>query len=256
MPRVVVVGSVNVDLTFRVERMPEMGETIRGKSFAVGQGGKGANQAVMAARLGAEVVLLGAVGDDGFGRQAIDNLRQNGVDTSQLRVRREPTGTAAILVDDGAENAIVVVAGANATLTPEDVRAAKDVLTSADVVVAQLETPLAATREAFQIARAAGVKTVLNPAPVVPDVKALLPLCDLCAPNETELAALTGMPVYPSGNIGPVVNELLALGPAAVVVTLGCRCSVYQTRDEQQRVSAVTVKAVDPTAAGDAYIGS
>ncbi|MFO0844060.1 MAG: ribokinase [Gemmataceae bacterium] len=256
MPRVVVVGSINVDLTFRVQRLPQPGETLAGRAFDVGHGGKGANQAVMAARLGAEVALLGAVGDDAFGAQALENLRHQGVDTSQVRVRPGPTGAAVILVDDGAENAIVVVAGANGTLSAGDVRAARDVIAKADVVVAQLETPVGATREAFTLARAAGVKTALNPAPVVPGVADLLPLCDLCVPNETELAALTALPVYPSGNIGPVLDALLALGPAAVLVTLGSRGSQYQDRNGSRRVEALTVTAVDPTAAGDAYIGS
>lgn len=256
MPRIVVVGSINVDLTFRVERLPQLGETIPGSAFDVGHGGKGANQAVMAARLGAEVILLGAVGGDSFGRQAIDHLKRQGVDTSRVQVRTGATGTAAILVNAGAENAIVVVPGANATLSPKDVGAAKDVIASADIVVAQLETPVAATLEAFRLARAAGVKTLLNPAPVVPGLAELLPLCDLCVPNETELAALTQLPVYPTGKISPVVDQLLALGPAAVLVTLGSRGSTYQTRDDAQYVNAFPVKANDPTAAGDAYIGS
>lgn len=256
MPRVVVVGSINVDLTFRVERLPQPGETLAGRAFDVGHGGKGANQAVMAARLGGDVVLLGAVGDDAFGAQAIENLRQQGVDTSHVHVRPGSTGSAVILVDDGAENAIVVVAGANGTLSADEVRAARDVIASADIVVAQLETPLGATQEAFTLARAAGVKTLLNPAPVVPGVADLLPLCDLCVPNETELAALTALPVYPSGNIGPVLDALLALGPSSVLVTLGSRGSQYQDRSESRRVEAFAANAVDPTAAGDAYIGS
>lgn len=255
MPRVVVVGSVNIDLTFRVERLPQAGETLPGRSFDVGHGGKGANQAVMAARLGADVSLVGAVGDDAFGEQARENLRQQGVDISHVRVGPGPTGTAAILVDDGAENAIVVAAGANGTLSAADVRAAADLIRSAGVVVAQLETPAEAARETFALARAAGIRTILNPAPVVTGIGDLLPLCDLCVPNESELAALTSLPVYPSGNIGPVLDALLALGPAAVLVTLGARGSAYQDRNESRRVEAFAVKAADPTAAGDAYIG-
>lgn len=251
MPRVVVIGSTNVDLTFSVPRLPRPGETRAGTAFDLGHGGKGANQAVMAARLGAAVSFLSAVGDDSFGAAATENLRHYGVPTDLVRVVPGPTGTAAIFVDAQANNVIVVVAGANGRLTPDDARAARPHIEAADVVVAQLETPADATREAFAIARAAGVTTLLNPAPVVPGVAELLPLADLCVPNETELEALTGV-----ADLDRALDALLALGPTGVLVTLGRAGSRFRdgTRDLTQEPFAVT--AVDPTAAGDAYIGS
>ncbi len=256
MARVVVVGSINVDLIFRVTRLPQPGETLSGSSFEIGYGGKGANQAVMAALLGGEVTLLGCVGNDPFGQRCLENLRQQGVDISFIKRCEVPTGTAVVLVDDGAENAIVVVAGANAAVSAEQIRASRQIIEQADIVVAQLETPIEAAKEAFTLARAKGVKTLLNPAPYVPEVRELLPLCDLCVPNEIELAELISAPVYPSGNLSPVVDALLAQGPTAVLVTLGARGSWYQDREQSLRVEAVTVNAVDPTGAGDAYIGS
>src|SRR5262245_44471768 len=141
-PRICVIGSTNVDLTFRVPRLPRPGETVPGLTLTTGHGGKGANQAVMAARLGADVVFLSAVGGDDFGRQALDNLRRHGVDMSFVPVSGEPTGTAAILVDDKATNVIVVVPGANASLSADAVRSARAAIESADAVVAQLETPV------------------------------------------------------------------------------------------------------------------
>ena len=256
MSRIVVIGSTNVDLTFRVGQLPRPGETVPGRALHTGHGGKGANQAVMAARLGAEVTFLSAVGDDDFGRQALANLRTHGIDTSFVRISQQPTGTAAILVDDTARNVIVVVAGANGALSADDVRAAKTTIESADAVVAQMETPAEATRAGFEIARAKGVRTILNPAPVVPGITDLLPLTDLCAPNETELEALTGRPTGDDGAIDSALDALLALGPKSALVTLGSAGSVYRHQGKTTRVQAVTVTAVDPTAAGDAFLGS
>ncbi len=256
MPRLVVLGSTNADLTFRVGRLPRPGETVPGHALHHGHGGKGANQAVMAARLGAEVIFLSAVGDDDFGRQALANLRDHGIDTTFVRTSPQPTGTAAILVDDAAANLIVVVPGANAAVSPEDVHAARAVIESADAVVAQLETPADATRAAFALARANGVRTILNPAPVIHEAAYLLPLADLCVPNETELEELTGLPVRGDAECHAAAEALLARGPAAVLVTLGANGSLYRGGSAQERVPACAVGAVDPTAAGDAYIGS
>lgn len=251
MPRIVVIGSTNVDLTFRVARLPRPGETVPGHTLHTGHGGKGANQAVMAARMGGDVVFLSAVGDDDFGRQTLAHLRDQGVDTRFVRTCTQPTGTAAILVDDDAHNVIVVVAGANASLSPADVEAARDVIASAAVVVAQLETPIVATRAAFTLARQHGVKTILNPAPFVSGVAELLPLTDLCVPNETELEALTGV-----SQTTDALDALLSRGLGGVLVTLGDAGSVYKDRLVNVRLPAFAVHAVDPTAAGDAYVGT
>ncbi|EMI57500.1 ribokinase [Rhodopirellula sallentina SM41] len=182
--RIAVVGSANVDLTFRTPRLPVPGETLAGRSLHQGMGGKGANQAVVAARLGAEVAFIAKVGDDGSGQQALDAYTADGIDVSH--VEREfdcPTGTAAIMVDDDADNCIIVVAGANAKLTAGDVQSARSVIERADAVLCQLETPVEAAIEAFRIARAAGVRTVLTPAPAELVTDELLSLCDVCVPN-------------------------------------------------------------------------
>lgn len=253
-PRICVVGSANVDLTFRTPRLPTPGETIGGHAFHLGMGGKGANQAVAAARLGAEVALIARVGNDSFGQEAIRHYRAEGLDTTCLRQdAHSPTGTAAIVVDDAAENCIIVVAGANAKLSPEDVREASVVIQNADVLLCQLETPLEATVEAFRLARAAGVRTVLTPAPVTALPDGLLPLCDLCVPNQTEIARLVGGIIDSSGDAQVAANMLRERGVKSVVVTLGSRGALLVDAEGTTPISAVEVTAVDPTGAGDAF---
>ncbi len=191
--RICVVGSCNLDLTFRVPRLPRPGETLAAVALEQGFGGKGANQAVAAARLGAEVMLIGRVGNDTFGRQSLDNYTARGIDTTFVGIdAQRPTGMASIYVAEVGENSIVIVPGANAGVTPADVRAAVGEIARADAVLCQLETPADSALEAFRIGRAARVRTILNPAPAVPLPDELLQLTDLCVPNETELELLTG----------------------------------------------------------------
>jgi ribokinase len=255
-PRVCVVGSVNVDLTFRVPRFPRPGETLAGHAFHLGFGGKGANQAVAAARLGAAVAMVGRVGRDPFGEQAAANLRALGVSTAHVQADPErPTGLASILVDDAGDNCIVLTPGANLGLSPEDVRAAADTIRSADVVLCQLEVPVAATLETFRLARAAGVRTVLNPAPAAAIPEELLRLADLCVPNETELELLSGRALPAPGEVEAAGRALRDRGPAAVVVTLGSAGALV-VGETLERLAAPRVRAVDPTGAGDAFIGS
>jgi ribokinase len=257
MPRIVVVGSTNIDLTFPVPRLPRSGETLAGLGLHTGFGGKGANQAVMAARLGAAVHVISAVGGDDFGRQAIASYRVQNVDTTFVRVHESnPTGTAAILVDQEARNCIVVVAGANATVTRADVLAARDVIESADVLLTQLETPLDAAQQAFLLARAAGVRTVLNPAPAAPLPDDLLALADLCIPNESELETLVGRPVWSLEEAEVAGQALRKRGASEIIVTLGARGALIITSAGATHCPPVAVKAIDPTAAGDAFIGS
>jgi ribokinase len=257
MPRIVVVGSTNIDLTFPVPRLPRSGETLAGRGLHTGFGGKGANQAVMAARLGAAVHMISAVGGDDFGRQALASYRDQNVDTTFVRVHQaHPTGTAAILVDEQAHNCIVVVAGANAALTPQDVLAARATIESADVVLTQLETPLDAARQAFLLARAAGVRTILNPAPAAPLPDDVLALTDLCIPNETELETLIGGPVWSLEEAEAAGHALRQRGPTEVIVTLGARGALIIASAGAEHCPPVAVQAVDPTAAGDAFIGS
>jgi ribokinase len=257
MPRVCVVGSTNVDLTFRTPRLPRPGETLTGGAFLQGFGGKGANQAVMAARLGARVTMLSRVGNDAFGAACMENYRVECIDARHVAADPErPTGTAAILVDDGARNCIIVVPGANSGLGPQHVRAAAGAIEGADVLLGQLEVPLDTTREAFRIARAAGVRTVLNPAPAVPLPDEFLSLADVCVPNETEIEQLTGTATPTREAAEVAARELQARGPRAVIVTLGDRGALVVEAQDAEFIPAVSVDAVDPTGAGDAFIGS
>jgi ribokinase len=255
-PHVCVVGSANVDLTFRTARLPRVGETVAGHAFHLGFGGKGANQAVIAARLGARVTLVGKVGRDVFGEQTLAHYRAEGVDTAHLRVDPDrPSGTAAIVVDDEARNCIIVVPGANEALSPADVRASAAAVGSADVLLCQLEVPAETTREALRLARAAGVRTVLNPAPAAPLPPDLLALADLCIPNETEAELLTGEPVTTPAQAEAAARSLLRQGPRAVLVTLGSRGVLIADGPAAEHLPALPVAAVDPTGAGDAFIG-
>src|SRR5438067_424193 len=203
-PRLCVVGSCNVDLIVRTPRMPRLGETLAGSGFLTCHGGKGANQAVMAARLGASVAMVGRVGNDLHGQQIKQNLANHGVDAGHVLVDEGlPSGVAVILVDDDARNCIVVVAGANGGLTPADVRQASALVTFSAVLLCQLEVPLETTAEALRLARARGVRTVLNPAPARPLPPDVLALVDVLVLNETELEVLAGVPVGRAEDVGP-----------------------------------------------------
>jgi ribokinase len=253
-PRICVVGSANVDLTFRTPRMPKTGETLAGHSLHTGMGGKGANQAVAAARLGARVTFVACVGNDTFGMEAIHHYCAEGIDTSFVRQdARCATGTAAIVVDDQAENFILYVPGANANLAPEDVRKASAAIQNADIVLCQLETPVASTIEAFRLARTAGVMTVLTPAPVMDVPDQLLQLCDLCVPNKTETEHLAKCPVDTPNGARAAAYRLRARGVQSVAMTLGSSGALLVNDAGALDIPAIQVQAVDPTGAGDAF---
>jgi ribokinase len=237
--------------------LPKPGETLCGSLFHYGYGGKGGNQAVMAARLGAQVCMVSRVGRDPFGRQLLDNYRAEGIDTTHIHEDADAhTGTAAIVVDDRAQNCIIVVPGANARLSPNDVRAAAGIIQRAEVVICQLEVPVEAVLEAFQIAKAQGVRTILNPAPASPLPEALLRLTDYCVPNESELEALTGKSTQTIKQAEKAVKTLRDQGPATVIVTLGDRGALLLRSAGVEHFPPVAVVAVDPSGAGDAFIGS
>jgi ribokinase len=244
-PSVVVVGSLNADLVVRVPRLPSAGETVAGSTLTRSQGGKGANQAAAAARLGAHVVMVGSVGDDGPGREAIDDLEGYGVDCSRVRRGSRPTGVAVVLVDAHGENLIAVVPGANADLDPAAVAdAVSGVAAPGSVVLACLEVPLESVEAAAFAARGSGCRFVLDPAPARPVSDELLGLCDVLTPNEHELAVLTGS--------GP--EDLLDRGVPAVVVTQGERgASLYRRGRPVFTQPAFRVAGVDSTGAGDAF---
>lgn len=249
-----VVGSANVDLTFRTVRLPHPGETVAGQSMSTGMGGKGANQAVAAARLGAEVAFVACVGDDKYGTEAIRAYQTEGIDATFVRKdQRLPTGTAAIVVDDQAENCIIAVPGANASLKPQDVIHALPAIRHADAVVSQLETPLDATFEAFRLARSLNVRTVLTPAPARELPDEFLRLCDICVPNKTEVELLTGTAITSTRDAHAAADKLRARGVGTVVVTMGSDGVLVVDDSGATAVPALKVSAVDPTGAGDAF---
>lgn len=252
-----VVGSSNIDLTARVPRLPRLGETLKGYTFHLGYGGKGANQAVTAAKLGARVTMVTKLGRDVFGEDTLTNYRAHGVDTTfVLFDDARSSGMAMIFVDDHAQNCIVIVPGANATLGPDDVRAAARAIRAADALVCQLETPLETTLAALRLARATNVRTILNPAPAMPLPDEVLTLTDICIPNEIEIEMLTGVSVTSLTEGERAARALLARGVRTVIVTLGERGALLVTNDTVEHVAPITVNAVDPTGAGDAFIGS
>ena len=211
----------------------------------------------MAARLGGRVAMVGKVGRDVFGEQALHNFRTQGIDVSHVRIDPvHPTGTASIVVDDEARNCIIVVPGANQTLSPRDVQEAADTIRAADLLLCQLETPMEAMCEALRIAREAGVATLFNPAPAVPLPEDLLPLCDLCVPNETEAELLTGLPVTSPEEAQAAALVLRERGASTVIITLGSRGALVADGQGNELIRGITVNAVDSTGAGDAFIGS
>jgi len=253
-----VVGSLNMDLVCQVERLPRAGETLLARSFAAHPGGKGANQAVAAARAAAgpgSVSLIGAVGDDDHGAQLLAALEGEGVDVSGVAVRRaQASGVAQILVDARGENHIVVASGANATLAAADVERSAAAIRSSRLVLAQLETPLAAIEAAQAVARRHGARFVLNAAPARALPASLLAAIDLLVVNEGEAQVLCGA----EAGTDPerLARELAALGPRAVVLTLGARGALAVEDGRTLACPAFEVRAVDTTAAGDAFVGA
>ncbi|HEX6337628.1 MAG TPA: ribokinase [Jiangellaceae bacterium] len=253
-PRIGVLGSANMDLVVTVDRAPKLGETVTGRTFHTVPGGKGANQALAAARAGGDVTFLGAVGADAYGEQIRALLAADGIDVTGLASSTEPTGTAHIVVDARGGNSIVVVPGANGTVT-ELTEAHRAAIAGVGTLLLQLELPLAVVAEAAAFARAAGVRTVLTPAPASPLPAGLLGSVDLLVPNEHEVAVLAGD--LPGPTSPHAAAMALSGGTTEVLVTLADRGSAYYPADgEPVVVPAVEVEAVDTTAAGDTFVGA
>jgi ribokinase len=255
-PVITVVGSANTDMIVAVPQLPLPGETVLGGDLVTAGGGKGANQAVAARRLGAEVNFVARLGNDALGEQALASYRSAGVRTERVkRDAQAPSGVALILVQPDGENVIAVAAGANARLSADDVRQAADAIAESDVLIVQMEVPLATVHEALRIARAAGVRTILNPAPAprepLPDE--IVRLASVLNPNRGELARLTGLAVTNLESVRTAAETLLARGVEAVVVTLGAEGAMLVTGDGAQTVSAYQVDSVDAVGAGDAF---
>ena len=257
-PRIAVIGSNMVDLVTYVNRMPVRGETVEAPSFEMGHGGKGANQAVAAAKLGASVVMVTKVGDDMFADNTIRNLAGFGIDATHVeRVKGRSSGVAPIMVEPSGENSILIVKGANADLSPADVERAAEDLKTCDLILLQLEVPLETVYAAIAFGKRHGVKTLLNPAPATPelDVEKIRD-ASFFVPNETELAILTGMPVGTEDEIAAAARSLMAKGVGTVIVTMGSRGALLTTPTQVRRIAPIRVTQVDTTGAGDAFVGS
>lgn len=251
--KVAVVGSLNMDVVVKVKRPPEMGETVMGEAVHFIPGGKGANQAVAAARLGAQTLMIGAVGDDPFGQSLLESLQKSGVDSRGVKtVSGVATGIASILLAEG-DNSIVVVAGANGRCLPEDVEAGRELLSEADILLLQLEIPLETVLTAARTAKELGKRVVLNPAPARELPDELYRLTDVITPNRSELGLLTGRPVEEEG-LEAAMRELLDRGVGCVVTTLGARgAACLSPEGGFRRVEGIPVEVVDTTGAGDAF---
>ena len=256
-PRLVVLGSSNTDMIVQVPRMPRAGETVLGGRFSTSPGGKGANQAVAAARVGGAVAFIARVGHDAFGLQAIEGYRAEGIDVTHVsRDPAVPTGVAFIVVDEQGENAIAVASGANLALTERDVRELSGVLSDASLLLLQLEVPLPAVRAAAAITAAAGRTVILNPAPAQSLDDDLLRHVTYLTPNETELEMLTGIPATDEGSLREASRLLHARGVRTVITTLGSRGAFVSAPGLTRLIEGFPVAVVDTTAAGDVFNGA
>ena len=254
---IAIVGSANVDLTIFNEVFPRPGETIFGKKFDLGFGGKGANQAVAARLCGANVGMVAKVGSDLFGPATIKNFESQGIDARYVRIAEGvSSGVAPIFVDPSGQNRIIVVKGANDTLSPEDVDAAAPLLRKADTIIMQFEIPLRTVYHTVKFAKAYGIRCILNPAPAQPVDYKEVGAGDYFIPNESEAEAITGMPAHSIDGAKKCAQFLLRQGMQRVVITLGERGSLAAGPGRMELIPAFKVQAVDTTGAGDAFIGS
>ena len=249
--RIVVVGSFNTDLVSYVRRMPRPGETVHGDTFMTGAGGKGSNQAVAAARLGADVTFIGRLGKDVFANLAYEVWDAEGINSDYVVQDEETTtGVAPIFVDSAGENMIVVVLGANSRVKSSDIDAARERIASADVLVVQLEINTDMVTYALQVAKELGITTILNPAPAAPIPRETLELADYLTPNETELESLSGGPV---SDVAAAARTLMTREGQTVVVTMGAKGAQIVSRDQTDLLATFKVDVVDTTGAGDAF---
>ncbi|HEH9402975.1 TPA: ribokinase [Aeromonas bestiarum] len=257
MNRLVVLGSVNADHVLRVPHFPRPGETLTGHSYQVVPGGKGANQAVAAARLGAPVAFIARIGDDAIGQQMRQGFAQDGIDVSAVELDEQlPTGIAIIYVSDEGENSIGISAEANGALSPAMVKRHETLIADAHTLLLQLEVPLESVFEAARLAHAHGTRVVLNPAPAQPLSNELLALVDLITPNQTEAELLTGVKVTDEASAAQAAARFHQMGISDVMITLGSQGVYCSNARQQQLIPGFRVEAVDTTAAGDTFNGA
>src|SRR6266853_4671113 len=256
-PRIAVVGSANADVTTFSDQFPKTGETIFGQKFDLGFGGKGANQALASKLCGAEVFMVARVGSDLFGPATIDNFKKLGIDATHVKqIEGVSSGVAPIFVEPNGQNRILVVKGANDLLEPADVDAAANLLKTVDCMVLQFEIPLETVYYSVSFARKNNIRCIVNPAPAQPiDMNALAGL-DYFVPNESEAETITGMPVRNVDEAKKCAEKLLSAGVKRVIITLGANGSLLASREAMEHIAAFSVKSVDSTGAGDAFIGS
>ncbi|WP_281166105.1 ribokinase [Liquorilactobacillus sicerae] len=257
MNKVTIIGSLNIDTTFKVSDFPLPGETIKALNKSSAAGGKGANQAVAAARLGAKTTFIGKVGNDQQGKFMTKALKHEGIDISGIKIESTAgTGTADILLNERGQNCIIVYGGANQTLTVADLAGLSQQIATSDFVVAQFETPQTATVAAFKIAKAAGKTTILNPAPASELSPELFSLTDIIVPNESENQKLTGIKITDLSSMKKSAAKFAGLGIPKTIITLGSQGVFYAAAGQAAQLAAFKVKTVDPTAAGDTFIGA
>ena len=255
--KIVVVGSSNTDMIIKVPHVPVPGETIIGGKFSTAAGGKGANQAVAAARAGGDVTFIARIGEDMFGQQAKDGFVKDNINVDHVLSDKDaPSGVALIFVGQDGQNSIAVASGANANLSPSDVEAASDAISSADILVMQLETPLETVQKAASIASENGVKVILNPAPARALSDDILRHVSILTPNESEAELLTGIKVETEKDAAAAADALMAKGIGTVIVTMGAKGAFVTNADSKELIPGFSVKAVDATAAGDVFNGT
>ncbi|MGE5682233.1 MAG: ribokinase [Bacillota bacterium] len=255
--KVAVVGSYNTDLTIKTERIPRPGETIIGGKFSEGGGGKGANQAVAAARAGAEVSLIARVGNDVLGIGGIRRLSDEGINTDLILYDKDaPTGVAFIVVDNSGQNSIVVASGANAELNEDDIKLAEREILSAGILLVQLESPLDAIRSAVKKAHSGGLTVIMNPAPAQTMDEDLLSNIDIITPNEVEAEMITGIKVTDKESLREITRRFFDLGVKNVLITLGSKGVFAGLQNSMELIPALEVSCVDSTGAGDVFNGS
>lgn len=253
---IAVIGSNNVDLISYIRRMPQLGETIEAPDFRLGCGGKGANQAVATARLGSEVLMVTRVGNDIFAENTIENFRANGIDDRFILRTEASSGVAPIFVDEDSNNSIIIVKGANALLSPQDLEDARESISACQLIILQLEISLETVYAAIEMGAKLGIPVLLNPAPAVADLSLeRVKTVEFFVPNETELSLLTQMPVGSLEEISQAARVLLDAGMKNVIVTLGSRGVLWVCDEGERLIEASAVNAVDSTGAGDAFIG-
>ncbi|TLQ03849.1 ribokinase [Pediococcus stilesii] len=257
MAKVTVIGSNMIDLTTYVNRIPVEGETIEAPEFEMGFGGKGANQAIAAARLGSEVNFITTVGNDSFGNEQIDNYKKNGIRTDGISIGHQSSGVAPIFVDPTSDNRILIIKGANKELTPEVLDDKQYLIKDAGLLVLQQEIALETNYHAIDLAQQYGVPVLLNPAPANDHLNIdYVSKVAFFTPNETELATLTGMPTSNVEEIKSAAHYLIDRGVGNLIITLGSKGALWVTKDHDEIVPGMKVKAIDTTGAGDSFIGS